>query len=326
MSKKTIHQKLDEATILRILLLSRQKQPLRLKMGGEVLFEFNIGELVQLDKGKLSIDLGEVGLKTKDNLVGMSGFYYNPKIFWGGEVQNVVDSWNWLVKELGVDVRTFQNAIESEAIIELLFTEYEEGLVFYFFSLIVDLFELNSLNIDVSAKISELGKQVRNHIRKYEKLKNKDITQAFFRIANLRLYLANISSECRLARLAKLYGFDAKLAIHPDLIINNKKIEVKRVRSKYLFPKPKHAIPLTNLSNPIKRGVKQNADIIAIQVNNLEKIEIKNLKTTWFARDILKNVLKTALTFKGKAKPILLFQGTNRGYFGRVILLKGGKS
>jgi hypothetical protein len=322
MSKKSIHQKLLKATILRILNFSRQKQPLVVKKNGEVLFEFNIGELIHLDKGKLNIDLGEVGLKTKGNLVGMSGVYYNPKIFWGGETQNVINSWNWLVRAIGLDEQTFQNAIESEAVIEFLFTGHEEGLVFYFFSLIVDLYELNSLNIDVSAKISELRKQVRNHIRKYEKLKDRDITQAFFRIANLRLYLANISSECRLARLGKLYGFDVKLAIHPDLTINNKKIEVKRVRSKYLIPKPAYAIPLTNLSNPIKRGLKQNADMIAIQANNLKKRKIKNLKATWFARDRLKNVLKTALTYKGKAKPIVLFQGTDKGYFGRMILLK----
>ncbi len=322
MSNESVHKKLLKATILRILSFSRQKQPLVIRKDGEILFEFNIGELIHLGKGKLNIDLNEVGLKTKDNLVGMGGFYYNPKIFWGGETKKVIHSWNWLVGELGLDERTFQNAIESEAVIELLFTGYEEGLLFYFFSLIVDLFELNSLNIDVSAKISEIRKQVRSHIRKYEKLKDRDIEQAFFRIANLRLYLANISSECRLARLAKLYGFDVKLAIHPDLTINNKKIEVKRVRSKYLIPKPAHAIPLTNLSNPIKRGVKQNADIIAIQVNNLKKREIKNLKAAWFARDGLKNVLKTALTYKGKANPIVLFQGTDKGYFGRIILLK----
>jgi hypothetical protein len=322
MSKMSVHQKLLEATILRILKLSRQNQPFVLREDGEVLFEFNIGELIHLDKGKLNIDLGQVGLKTKGNLVGMSGFYYNPKIFWGGNVENVIDSWNWLLKMLGVDVWTFQGAIEGEAVLEFLFTGHEEGLIFYFFSLLVDLYELNSVNIEINSKIAELKRQVRGHIKSYKKLKNGNIPEAFSRITKLRMYLANLSSECRLARLATLYGFDVKLGIHPDLTVNNKKIEVKRVRSKYLSSKLAHAIPQASLSNPIREGLVQNPDIIAIQVNNLEKRAIKGFKATWLARDRLKNVLEKALTYKGKAKLIVLFLGTNRGYFGRTILLK----
>jgi len=317
-----VHQKLPEETILRILNLSRQNHHLVLKERDETLFEFNIGELLHLDKGTLNIYLGQEGLKTKGNLVGMGGFYYNPKLFWGGTIENVVDSWTWLLKMLDVDVWTFQSAIESGAILYYLFTGHEEGLIFYFFSLLVDLYELNSVNIDINSKINELKKQVRGHIRRYEQLKKRDIPQAFVRIANLRAYLANVSSECRLARLANLYDFDVKLGIHPDLTVNNKKIEVKRIRSKYLNSKPAHAIPQASLSNPIREGLVQNPDIIAIQINTLKKRTIKGFKATWLARDKLKNVLETALTFKGKANLIVLFHGTYREYFGRIILLK----
>ena len=76
----------------------------------------------------------------------------------------------------------------------------------------------------------------------------------------LREYLSNVSSECLLARISKSYGFDVRLAKHPDLIINNKRVEVKRAQY--------------NISNSIRSAQTQPHDIIAIEVDSLKEIEI----------------------------------------------------
>lgn len=322
MSKRLDQQKLLEALLRRILWLSNQKEPLVVRMNDEVLFEFNVGELITLKEGQLNIELGEVGLKTKDNLVGMSGLYYSPKLFGGGNVQNVHNSWDWFMKKIPLDSETFQKVLEAGSVLELLFAPIEEGLLYYFLSLVVDLCELDSVGVDVGSKISELRKQVKGHMRKYEKLKDKTVVGALFRIRNLRLYLADLSSECRLARLGKLYGFNVKLGIHPDLTIGGRNIEVKRVKRKYTISKSEVELPIVSLSNPIRQGLKQNADIVVIDVNNLEKRSVKGFKTVWFGITTLRNALRDALAYEKNGDCVLLFLGTNKGYFGRIVLLK----
>ena len=322
MSKRLNQQKLPEPLLLRMWLLSNQKKPLIVRINDKVIFEFNIGELINVKEGKLNIELGEAGLKTKGNLVGMSGLYYSPELFGGGNVQNVHNSWDWFMKKIPQDPETFQNVLEAESVLELLLAPIEEGLLYYFLSLVVDLYELDSLGVDLDSKITELRRQVKGHMRKYEKLKDKTKPDALSRIRKLRLYLADLSSECRLAKLAKLYGFNVKLGIHPDLTIDGRKIEVKRVRRKYNISKSEVTLPLISLSNPIKQGLRQNADIVAIDVNNLEKRNIKGFKTVWLGRTTLKNALQNALAYRKNGNYILLFLGTNKDYYGRIILLK----
>jgi len=311
MAEKLDPQKWREAFAIRVWNLSQYKEPIVVRENDKVIFEFDVGKLLTVSSGKLTIELGQPGLKTKGNLVGMSGTYYALDLFWGGTIENVVHSWNWLIERLNLDAEQFQTVIEAEAILELLATGQEEGLLFHLLSLAVDLHELDSEGIDVESKISELGKHARAHLRKYEKLKDNFAVQALFKIGALRFYMANVSSESRLARLAKEWGHDVKLGKHPDLIIDGKGLEVKRARTTHR---------LASLLNLIKKGLKQKVDLIAIQVVGLDKREIKGIKTTWLATDRLSSVLKSSLTHKGKC--VLLFCGTNRGYFGRIILLK----
>lgn len=167
-----------------------------------------------------------------------------------------------------------------------------------------------------------LGKKARDHLKKAEKLKSDNIAASLYRIGVLRSFMADLSSECRLARLAKTYGFEVELGKHPDLTINGKGIEVKRVHPRFPVKEPGSRLPLGDLSNPIRRGLKQKADIIAIQVPNLRKREIEGFKSVWMGRDRLRNVLETALRFEKNGRCVLLFLDTNRGYFGRIILVK----
>lgn len=322
MTNRLNQQKLFEALLQRILFLSKMKKPLIVRINDRVIFEFNIGELINKKEGKINIELGEAGLKTKNNLVGMNGLYYDPELFGGGTVQNVQNSWDWFMKQIPQDSETFEKILEAVSVLELLLFPIEEGLLYYFLSLVVDLYELNLLGVDLESKMTELRRQVNGHMRKYHKLKDKNKTESLSRIRDMRLYLADLSSECRLAKLAKVYGYDVKLGIRPDLTINGRSIEVKRIRHRYKISKSEVKLSLGDLSNPIRRGLIQNVDVIAIDVGNLEKRSIKNFKVVWLARTTLKKAFDNSLAFRKKGKCVLLFLGTNRGYFGRVILLK----
>jgi len=120
----------------------------------------------------------------------------------------------------------------DRSILEFLSTGREEGLLFFLFSLVVDLYGLYSLGVEVSPKISELRLQAKSLLWKYEKLAQKNKIQSLIAIGYLRRYMADLSSEVRLARLAKEYRYEMKLGRRPDLIIDGKGIEVKRVRTR----------------------------------------------------------------------------------------------
>lgn len=195
----------------------------------------------------------------------------------------------------------------------LLVTGHDEGENVHFFSLLVNLYELDLAGIDTSPKIEEFGHQIRSYMREFEKWIDKRPWRAILGTEGLRQYLSNVSSECMLARAAKLYGFDVKLGKHPDLTINGKKIEVKRLSSYDKY---------ANLSNPIDKGLDQNPDIVAIEVNSLEKRTIEGYKANWLGRGSLSNALKTALAFGKSGNCVLLFSGTKQGLKGRIILLK----
>jgi len=115
-------------------------------------------------------------------------------------------------------------AFEACSLAMLLTTRVEAGKNVYIFSLIVDLHELDSMGIESSPKMEEFGKQIRSYMRIFEKLKDTKIWLALLKTENLREYLSNVSSECRLARFTKLCGFDVKLMKHQTLLLMVKKL------------------------------------------------------------------------------------------------------
>jgi len=160
----------------------------------------------------------------------------------------------------------FQILVETEAILEFLVTGLDQGLLVYLLSFAVDLNELSSFGVDVTSKISDWGKKAREHVRKFQKLELKNNARALSIIGMLRLFMADISSECSLARLAKEYGYEVKLGKHPDLTVDGRSVEVKRTRDKFFMNGNDHLQPLVDLSNPSEKGLRQNADIVSIQV------------------------------------------------------------
>lgn len=315
--KKSDRQEYFEEQIHQnILKALNQKQPSFLTDdNGRKIAEFNIGELFSIKEGRLQIDFGQMGLTVKGNFVGLGHILYEPSLFGARNVQNALDSWNWLVKETKVSEETLSIALKTCSLFKLLITGRDEGENVHIFSLIVNLYELNLAGVDTRPKIEEFGHLIRSYMRKFDNWIYQKPWRAIARTEELRRHLSNVSSECFLARVAKHYGFDVKLGKHPDLTINNKKIEVKRLSSYDKY---------ANLSNPIDKGLNQkpNPDIVAIQVNSFEKRSIKGYKAKWIARDSLGNALKTALGFGKNGNCVLLFSGTKQGLKGRIILLK----
>ena len=313
--KKSNQQELIEEQIHQNILkaLNQKQSSFLTDNNGNKIAEFNVGELFSMKEGRLQVDFGQIGLKIKGNFVGLGHILYAPWLFGARNVQNVLDSWNWLLGETKVSEETLQIALEACSLLRLLLTGRDEGENVHFFSLLVNLYELDLAGIDTSSKIQEFGCQIRSHMRKFERWIEKKPSRAISRTEKLRQYLSNVSSECMLARVAKLYGYDVKLGKHPDLIINNKKMEVKRLSSYDKY---------ADFSNPINEGLKQNPDIVAIEVNSLERRSIKGYKAKWLGRSNLKAVLKTALAFAKSGNCILLFSGTKQGLKGRIILLK----
>lgn len=294
-------------------------------------FNLDLVDRFEIDKkGLLSINIGPIGLKRKNDFVGIAGFYYKPSYFGCKDVTTFIDSWNWFLKKVSINEEEFTQLLEASSIIHLLIVGFDEGLIFYLFALIHDLFLLNSLHVDVEQKILEIRRKIMGNLRSYSKWKNKKISEGFKRIQFLKSDLANLSSESGLAIFAKLQGFSVKMGISPDLVIEQKKIEVKnRVTPQRMIVVGLSETPdivehnnLDNLKNSFDRGLKQKPDIVAIEVSNLDKREVKGYKLTWMARGNLKKILRNTLDFTKKGKLVLLFMVNDKEVSGRLVIIK----
>ncbi len=287
------------------------------------------------------IDFGQGGLRRIGNLVGMAGFYYDSEYYWASTPENVFDAWNWFNQKTQAN-DDYWMAIESDTVRDFIDNnwrpfnyEFRDSLTASILSLILSLYALGSMNVDISKKLSEIRQQMRGRIEKYEKLSRnvkfstdyKVSREAMRRVTDLRLFLTHLASESVFATYAKLHGFDVALSIRPDLIINGKKVDVKKPVERYAIPKNRDFITfvsdestvIENLSNHIREGFRQKVDIIAIEVNHLEKRPIKGFNSKWLGPPVvLKNALMNAISYDKKGT-VLLFKTNTKGCFGRVL-------
>jgi hypothetical protein len=287
-----------------------QKKPSVLRDNeGKEMARFNIGKLFREKEGRVHVNFGSLGLKVQGNFVGLGHILYRPEFLGARSVQEVLDSWDWLLEKTHVDSANLQMALEACSLIVILKTGIEEGKDVHIFSLVVNLRKLDSLGVDVTPKIDEFGREIRGHIKSFRKLEKKGIWNAILVAQELRKYLSNVSSECFLARIAKSYGFNVELSEHPDLIINDRMVEVKRASS-YDF------------RSLLKDAQNQPHEIIAIEVNSLNQIEIPNYENIWSKEVELKSALESSLETKWKGDIVLLFIRTFEGLKARMILLR----
>lgn len=300
----------EEQLRMNILKAMNQSYPDIIQDGeGKEIAKFSIGKLFRIEDGSIRVNFGSFGLKTDGNFVGLSHILYAPSFFGAKNVQEVLDSWNWLLKKIHVSEEELQMALEACSLSVLLASGIERGEDVFFFALIVDLHQLDLNGIDTTPKTEEFGQQIRGNLREYEKLKDRNAWKGIIKIESLREYLSNVSWECRLARIANNYGFKVQFGKGPDLTINDKTVEVKNLSS-------------YSLSNPINEGLKHHPDIIAIKIDSLKQREIPNRKSTWLGTSDLKEAIKTAVTCSNDGNIVLLFTTTTKTPKGRIILLK----
>jgi len=287
-----------------------QKKPsiLRDNKGREIA-RFDIGKLFREKDGKIEVDFGKFGLKVEGKFVGLGHILYNPEFLGAKSVHEVLESWDWLIEKTHVDSENLQMALETCSLIVILKTGIEEGIDINIFNLAVNLRKLESLGIDVTPKIEEFGEEIRGHIKSFWKWEKKGIWGGILTVQALRKYLSNVSSECFLARISKSYGFDVRLAKHPDLIIDGKRVEVKRAHS-------------YNLSSSIKGAQGQLHHVMAIEVDSLKQRPIPNREAIWSNEGELKGAIANALTSRWNYDTILLFTATLEGLKGRIVYLK----
>ncbi len=287
-----------------------QKKPSILRDNeGKEIAKFDIGKLFRETEGKIEVNFDSFGLKVEGNFVGLGHILYNPEYLGAQSIQEVVESWNWLLEKTHVDSEILQMALETSSLIIILKTGIEEGIDVYIFNLAINLRRLESLGINVTPKIEEFGEEIRGHIKSFQKWEKKRIWNGILTTQELRKYLYNVSSECYLARISKSYGLEVRLGKHPDLTINDKKVEVKRASS-------------YNLLSSIESAQDQIHDIIAIKVDSLKQRPIPHHEATWLNEEKLKDAIMNALTLRQVDDIVLLFMTTLEGLKGRIILLK----
>ena len=318
---------------------------------GKVFIACYLPEMIVFDdrSNDFHIDFGDIGLKRKENLIGMAGFYYDSEYYWATTPENILNSWNWFNAKIESN-DDYWMAIEGEIVWDFLqhnwnpyATEFRENLTVNLLSLIIDLHALELLGVNVSEKLSEIkNEKIKGNMDAFLELSQKKEFHTSYktakttlsRVRKVRRELANLSSETRLALFAKREGFKVTIQKSPDLLIDNKRVEVKKPKVRFDYPKKDYKTHnfmkiiheddsiVEDLSNHIRNGLKQKADIVAIEVNHLVKRPIKGFKTKWLGQsNNLAKALQDAISYKKKGI-VLLFKCRRTGYHGRVLRCK----
>ena len=300
----------------RILLFSKMK-PIRTTLGDDLLSIVDMKEFVQIedDKNGTIINIGEPGLKTKEGLIGLGGNYFTPFYLGADNAKEVIDSWNWVFEYMEIPKKDFEQSLEFSYVLDFISSGKAETKIFKIMSLVVDLKKLYDAGINIDKKITELSSKIKGNLRAFNKRKDNDAGPALFRIGLLTRELSDLSAEARLARFANAVGMDVKIQKSPDILIENVRVEVKFDR--------KDRMSDIGFSNKIKKGLKQKGSLVAIFTGTFERKKIRGMRITWLPNDSLLNALKQGISVcKNGKKCVLLFTGTNKGYFARLGLIR----
>jgi len=293
-----------------------QADQIEITFDNQIVGRLDLREFIQINPNNdgTTIKLGKLGPKIKDGLVGLGGNYLNPYFLGAKDPQQVVDSWNWLFERMSVNKEDFEINLEFVYILDFIRTGKARETIFRIMSLAVDLQELDKIGVNTAQKISELSEKINGHLRSFKKYKNDQKGRALFQISLLTHALSDLFAESRLARFARASGYNVAMNRSPDLLIDNVRVEAKFDRSDELDE--------GSFLNKVQKGLKQKGELVAI-FTNPQKIDITKLKLTWFPLESLANSLKMGInTCKNGRKCILLYTTTNKGYFGRLAIIR----
>lgn len=292
-----------------------QNGPLQIKINDVVIAEIDLREILSANLvDGTTISLTDVGIKIKGDLIGLGGMYYYPHFFGADNAMQVVESWNWLMSQLKIPKEELEVMIEGYCIIDFIFTGRNMPQIYRMMSLAMDLKILQEMNIDVSSKISELNEKAKGNFRAFKKFNAKDDASSITRIREIINQLADLSTESRLAVIAKRMGKDVQIGKSPDLLIDNIRVEVKFDRGE--------GMDNNTFLNKLSKGFNQGGSMVAIDTMDLRVKNTEKIKLTWLPTTTLKNSLELGIkATKNGRKCVLLFSGSNKGYFGKLGLV-----
>lgn len=294
-----------------------QNGPMRVELGGKLLSIWDPGEFISINPDGIgtTINLKENGLKTREGLIGLAGTYYHPNHLGAKNNQQVIDSWNWLFTQSDFPKKDFEGFLEGLAIMRMITTGTNQIVLQHIMSLAIDLKELHDNGIKTDEKITELISKAKGNWRKFNKLMSAEkMAQSSVQMNEMSLTIADMLAESVLAKIAHKLDLHVEMKKSPDLIIDNVRVEVKNDRQLEGNSK--------RFENKVNRGLKQGGELVAI-FTDTKKQSIKDKKITWCATETISIALPMAIELckKGR-KCVLLFTGSNKGFFGRLGLIR----
>lgn len=292
-----------------------QRGPLQIKANDTVIVELDLRGILLVDPVTgITINIGEPGIKIKDDLVGLGGMYYRPSFFGANSTTQVVESWNWLLSKLKIPREDVETMIETYCVLEFIFSGKNMPELYRIMSLFTDLKILYEMSMDVQSKISELNEKIKGNFRSFTKLNSKNEPESILRIREIIHQLADLSTEVRLAVIIKKMGKEVQIGKSPDLLIDGIRVEVKFDRGDGLD----NEAFITKLT----KGLDQSGELIAMDTLDLRAKNGGKMKLSWLSTTDLKSALETGIqVVKNGRKCVLLFSGSTHGYFGRLGLI-----
>lgn len=304
------------AAAKRILFFS-QMQPQRFEIDGRLAIELDMRGIIapNPDGHGTTIKLDEPGLKRRGELVGLGGSFFLPWVFGAKDADQAIESWNWLFSQATVPKQDLEFDLEMMYVLGFISRGIGGPEIFRIMGLATDLKQLHDMGVDVRRKVSEINQKIAGNVRAFKRLKDKRPAEAMFRIMELTYELSDLSAESRLALIAKINGMDVKMGKSPDLFIDGVRVEVKFDR--------RDEMDAGAFVNKLRKGFAQGGNLIVILTGDFRTKKIEGLNLTWMPMNTLNNLLKMAVkAAKNRRKCILLYTGTNKGYLGRLALLR----
>ncbi len=293
-----------------------QNGPIEIKAGEIVIMICDPGEFITANPADgTTINIKEAGLKIRKGLVGIAGTYYHPHTIGAVNSEHVIESWDWLFSKNNFAKKEFEEFLEAMSILRMIISGKNEVAIQHIMGLAVDLKFLSDNKIDVEQKINELMSKIKGNWRKFNRLLNegKEV-YAEMHMRDMALTISDMQAESALARIAYQLKMQVEMKKNPDLIIDNVRVEVKNDRHDETNSE--------RFESKIDKGLEQGGELVSI-FTDLKKKSHKNKKITWYASESISVALPVAIELckKGR-KCVLLFTGSNKGFFGRVGLLR----
>jgi len=189
---------------------------------GKTMFKFALGEAFEI-KNRTLILKGESELRKNDDLVGMSGAYFNPSLVSATSVDEIFDAWKWIGQKAGSSFHQMSTWLTGVFVLRAMLGG---GLNFAVLCPIEVAYKLHKLSktIDTAPKIYELKQAIRGNVKSW----TRDKTVRWYKnVEQMVAFLSNLSAEFDFALFSIEYGLPIRLARRPDMYVSEIPVDVK---------------------------------------------------------------------------------------------------